>query len=207
MKQWPLLVCVVLVLACGVASAQIDVSRLRVLGEAGDLSAQLTLAKAYYLGSGVPKDAAEAVRWFRKAADQGEPQSQRILGLMYEAGSAGMVQDDVQAAFWFRKAAEKGDAEAQHGMARLCLTSTNPEVRDLRTGLEYARKAVSAHASDPAFLSTLALAYSLAGQLEEAVKTQQQALALAPPARQAEYAERLKDYQRVLNDGRPDPIR
>jgi TPR repeat protein len=33
---------------------------------------QRSLGRAYEAGEGVPRDDAEAVRWFRKAADQGD---------------------------------------------------------------------------------------------------------------------------------------
>jgi hypothetical protein len=35
----------------------------------------------YYYGRGVPRDRAEAVRWYHKAADQGDEYAQRALGL------------------------------------------------------------------------------------------------------------------------------
>ena len=42
--------------------------------------AQDTLAVMYEDGKGVPQDYAEAVNWFRKAADQGYPRAQSLLG-------------------------------------------------------------------------------------------------------------------------------
>ncbi len=58
----------------------------------------------YANGSGVPQDDAEAVRWYRLAADQGVALAQYNLGLMYQFGS-GVPQDDVQAHMWFNLAA------------------------------------------------------------------------------------------------------
>ena len=37
----------------------------------------------YATGRGVPEDDAEAVRWYRLAADQGDAGAQHNLGLMY----------------------------------------------------------------------------------------------------------------------------
>jgi TPR repeat protein len=51
----------------------------------------------------VPRDDAEAVRWYRKAADQGDADAQRNLGLMYATGR-GVARDDVEAWRWLRKA-------------------------------------------------------------------------------------------------------
>ena len=67
---------------------------------------------AYDRGQGVPEDHAEAIKWYRKAADQGVPQAEYNLGLMYARGQA-VAKDNVEALKWLRKAAEHGCAEAQ----------------------------------------------------------------------------------------------
>ena len=54
----------------------------------------------------------EAVKWFRKAAEQGYGQAQQNLGTMYAKGK-GVQRDDKEAVKWFRKAAEQGEAFAQ----------------------------------------------------------------------------------------------
>ena len=41
------------------------------LAEQGDASAQYNLGVTYRTGEGVPQDSAEAVRWYRLAAEQG----------------------------------------------------------------------------------------------------------------------------------------
>ena len=48
----------------------------------------------------------KAVKWMRKAADQGLAKAQFNLGMMYEVGR-GVVQDYAEAVKWYRKAAEK----------------------------------------------------------------------------------------------------
>ena len=58
------------------------------------------------------QDEAEAVKWYRKAADQGFVEAQNRLGYMYLEGQ-GVTQDDVEAARWFRKAADQGLVGAQ----------------------------------------------------------------------------------------------
>ena len=49
---------------------------------------------------------AEAVRWYRKAAEQGDSNSQHTLGCMHANGQ-GVKQDDAEAVRWFWKAAEQ----------------------------------------------------------------------------------------------------
>ncbi|MBO7224189.1 MAG: sel1 repeat family protein, partial [Kiritimatiellae bacterium] len=65
----------------------------------------------YYNGLGVQQDYAEAVKWFRKAAEQGHAGAQYRLGICYGKG-LGVPQDHEEAAKWVRKAAEQGDAGA-----------------------------------------------------------------------------------------------
>ena len=60
----------------------------------------------HYFGEGVPQDYAEAAKWSRKAAEQGNAMAQSNLGLMYENGH-GVPQDDVQAYMWFDLATSK----------------------------------------------------------------------------------------------------
>ena len=69
-----------------------------------DIEAQVALGSLYYFGNGVPKDSAEAFRWFRKAADQGHSDAQNVLGLMYYEGN-GVPQDYMKAYVWFNIAA------------------------------------------------------------------------------------------------------
>jgi TPR repeat protein len=61
---------------------------------------------------GVSQDYAAALRWFQKAADQGDHTAQFNLGVMYTIGR-GVLQDYAAAMSWYRKAADQGDAEAQ----------------------------------------------------------------------------------------------
>ena len=66
--------------------------------EAGDFQAG---QEAYGRG-----DFVEAVKWYRKAAEQGLSQAQYNLGVMYAEGR-GVEQNDAEAVKWYRKAAEQ----------------------------------------------------------------------------------------------------
>ena len=90
----------------------------RLLAEAGVAEAQIALGWAYANGRGVPRDIAEAVRWFRRAAEQGVANAQYALGAMYDNGQ-GVVQDDAEAVRWYRMAAEQGFAEAQYNLGNM----------------------------------------------------------------------------------------
>ena len=65
------------------------------------------------------RDYAEAVKWFRKAAEQGDPNGQDDLASMYESGD-GVRQNNAEAAArWYRKAAEQGVPGAQSSLGLL----------------------------------------------------------------------------------------
>ena len=83
--------------------------------ESGDAEAQLNLGVMYNNGEGVPQDYAEALKWFRLAADQGYAIAQNNLGVMYESGE-GVPQDYAEALKWYRLAADQGYAEAQSNL-------------------------------------------------------------------------------------------
>jgi len=69
----------------------------------------------YKNGQGVKQDHAEAVRWNRKAAEQGHAGAQCNLGVMYAYGQ-GVKQGHAEAVRWYRKAAEQGDAGGQFNL-------------------------------------------------------------------------------------------
>jgi TPR repeat protein len=50
-------------------------------------------------------DLNEAVRWYRKAAEQGYARGQAALGSMYSNGT-GVKQDDEEATKWYKMAAK-----------------------------------------------------------------------------------------------------
>jgi TPR repeat protein len=66
----------------------------------------------------LPRRDATAVDWYRTAAEQGDPDAQYALGVLYARGE-GVPQDYREAARWYRKAADQGDAEAQYGLGNL----------------------------------------------------------------------------------------
>jgi uncharacterized protein len=82
------------------------------------LVAQIRLGYMYDKGQGAPQDYGLAVKWYRKAAGQGDAKAQFKLGSMYELGWH-VPENDPKAASWFQKAADQGDAEAQLHLGNL----------------------------------------------------------------------------------------
>ena len=70
------------------------------------------MGEKYYYGRGVRLDYAEAAKWYRKAAEQGNSDAQYSLGHMYLFG-LGVRQNSRDAASWFLKAAAQGNAKAR----------------------------------------------------------------------------------------------
>jgi len=65
-------------------------------GRTGIRRGPVQFGMMYYAGQGVPQDSAEAVKWYRKAAEQGLPSAQFNLGLMYDKRQ-GVPQNFVEA--------------------------------------------------------------------------------------------------------------
>src|SRR5438067_12457513 len=76
--------------------------------QAGDADAQATLGDVLRVGDEfTDQDFEEAIRWYRRAADQGHAGALNNLGAMYAHGW-GVPQDAAKAATWYREAAELG---------------------------------------------------------------------------------------------------
>jgi TPR repeat protein len=82
----------------------------------GTAASAYTLGTMYEQGRGVTRDPAEAVAWYRRAADAGSGDAALRLGAMYERG-AGVAKDVGEAVAWYRKGALLGDREAQWKVA------------------------------------------------------------------------------------------
>lgn len=81
---------------------------------------QLCLAQIYYVGIGncIKKDVSEAVKWFRKAADQGNPIAQTSIGVIYLKGE-GVSLNKSLAYQYILKAANQDYARAQYYLGGL----------------------------------------------------------------------------------------
>ena len=87
----------------------------------------------YDTGRGVPQDYAEALRWYRLAAEQGNTSAQFRLGVAYGTGR-GVPQDYVSAHMWLNLAAATGDEEARKARERVAASMTGRPAREqLRT--------------------------------------------------------------------------
>ena len=93
----------------------------------------------YWLACAWGKDYAEAVKWFRKAAEQGLEGAQNSLGCCYFEG-AGLTQDYAEAVTWYRKAAEQNLARAQFNLG-ICYQHGYGVAKDEVEAAKWYRKA------------------------------------------------------------------
>lgn len=108
--------------------------------EQGDAKAQYQLAVLQGSGFGdVEQDAAAALTWHRRSAEQGYAAAQAALGTAYALGH-GVEQDYVQAARWCRRSAEQGDDEGQLCLALLYARGAGVE-RDGAASVQWLRAA------------------------------------------------------------------
>lgn len=83
--------------------------------------AQITLAECYYFGDkGIPVDYKEALKYYERAAEKGNPLAENAVGGIYYNG-LGVPFDRKKGTEYFQKAAEKGMPRAQVHLAHVYL--------------------------------------------------------------------------------------
>jgi hypothetical protein len=87
----------------------------------------------------VRSDYAEAAKWWRKAADQGDAAAQSDLGWLYSSGQ-GVETNYAEAAAWYRKSAEQGNPNGQHWLGH-CYLSGRGVAKDETEAFKWLREA------------------------------------------------------------------
>ena len=83
----------------------------------------------YAGGIGVPEDDAEAVRWYRLAAEQGDATARANLGNIYARGES-VPQDLVYAYLWLNLSAAQGNDDARRNKERVMELMTHEELAE-----------------------------------------------------------------------------
>ena len=97
--------------------------------EGGDALAQHQLGMIYSFGQGVPNDEKEAMKWYRKAADQGYVMAQHSIGYAYRTG-LGVLKDYVTAYAWYSLSAFNGNEKGQENRDRLAKEMTPEQIAE-----------------------------------------------------------------------------
>ena len=120
-----------------------------------ELSHEVDLGMSYFLAANYE----EAVRWYRKAAEKGNAEGQRMLGYCYDHG-LGVKANRTWAAQWYRKAADQGDpyAQAAYGLA---LATGEGVVRNEHKAAQWLRRAADGLAAVPSMFDLMAKGLAL----------------------------------------------
>ena len=116
------------------------------------------------------KDYAEAVKWYRLAAKQGNAYAQSRLGRCYYDGK-GVTQDYEESVKWFRQAAEQGNAFAQRNLG-YCYHNGLGVIKDYDEAVKWYR--LAAEQGEASAQNSLGLCYQkghgVTKDFDEAVK-------------------------------------
>jgi TPR repeat protein len=122
-----------------------DIKRTLEEAKAGDAEGQFYLGMWHSYGYNpgdiepIPEDKTEAMKWFRKAAEQGHLDAHTFLGDMYFQGD-GVPQDCAEAVEWYRKPAEQGDDVAQFKLGEMYEEGKGVQ-KDMTEATKWIRKA------------------------------------------------------------------
>ena len=173
---------------------------LRQAADQGHAQSQNLLGRFHNKGRLLPRDDAEAVKWYEKAAHQGLASAQLNAGLMYRAGN-GVKRDQARAFFWLEQAARQDTPEAQYLVAMMLEEGVGAE-RDAQAAIRWYERAAE-HGYAPA-QHNLAVAYATGegGSRNDraAAKWYRMAAAKGQPLSQLQLARALAEGQGVRRD-------
>ena len=130
MKQILVVMAAVVLVGCGKKEDELQKLANQAFEEAkikanrGDAAAQCWVGSVYRHW----ENHNEAIKWYRKAADQGNANGQFILGLMYANGEGVPEKNIEKATKWYRLAADQGYKAATENLQ--ALLDENPELRE-----------------------------------------------------------------------------
>ena len=117
------------------------------LAKVGDVDAQYQVGLAYETGKNMAVDEAEAARWYRQAALQGNVEAQYHLARLVSRGTKGLKQDYPTALKLYQDAAAKGFAPAMDALGQAYQQGRGTEV-DLTKAAEWYQKAADQKLAD-----------------------------------------------------------
>ena len=121
---------------------------------AGETAAQVDLGRT--LAAGAIPDLIESVRWFRAAAENGDPEAQYLLAVRYLNGQ-GVPQDNEEAVTWLKRSADHGHPGAQDSLGVRYATGQGVAQNDVEALSWFRRAAEQGH---PVAQFNVGLAYA-----------------------------------------------
>ncbi|MFO1242229.1 MAG: hypothetical protein U1E36_03385 [Rickettsiales bacterium] len=104
--------------------AELGIKYLRTKADRGNVAAMVLIAEAYESGQGVAPDPQEALKWYLKGADAGDPSGMRAAARMLGTGNGTRV-NKVKATDYMRKAANKGSLRAAVALGKALRADDN----------------------------------------------------------------------------------
>ena len=121
-----------------------DLPDLKARASSGDPNAQVRLGIAYRDGKGVVRNYADALAWFRRAAEKNDAAALDNLGWMYEHG-LGTTADFPAAAKYYRASADKGHSQGQWNLGRMYAETSWGHYDNTEAARWYRRAAEAEH--------------------------------------------------------------
>ncbi len=108
---------------------ELDIVELKARADGGDAGAQWFLGEKYALGTGIPENDSEAVKWYSRSAEQGYVSAYVSLSQAYGEGE-GVAQDYIEAYKWANLAAAQGNETAKSNKANLESKMTREQIAE-----------------------------------------------------------------------------
>lgn len=173
----------------------------QVLADQGSVIAYRRLGDIYLNGKGVPRDAAEAARWYGRAAEKDDLPAIAELGAMHQRGE-GVRPDWKEAHRLLKKAAEAGNGYAMREFAVMVMYGRGQEA-NLQEALRWFSKAAESAQPEAATMAGTILEHLMQPpNVAEAVRWYERGAESRSPS--SMYA-----LARLYNEGRsvpPDPV-
>ncbi len=116
--------------------------------EQGDIEAQIKIGFKYENGEDIEQNIEEALKWYKKAADQGSSNAKVNIGNLYRNGNGvGVPQSDKDALHWYQKAADQGNADGQNLLGIMYFNGTGID-KDNNQALSWFHKSADQGNSD-----------------------------------------------------------
>lgn len=112
----------------GEASRSVPPGWLRKAAEAGQAASQYEMGRRLAAGEGVQVDLQEAIRWFRRAAEQGFPRALVQVAILVAREDSGLTEDETRRIL--RDAARRGNREAQRELGTRLLHGDGNEAAE-----------------------------------------------------------------------------
>jgi uncharacterized protein len=116
-----------------------------------DAAAMTLIGEIYRDGAAVPRNNAEASRWYRLASNLGDRQAAYELGVMLIQGVDGVAKDPAEAKAQFERAAAKNHPGALYNLGVMALQGQDGKTPDYKLAAQYFLRAANAGDDDAAY--------------------------------------------------------